>query len=53
MELLLTLLRQPVLILHVVEGASASVGSSQWCLVLESLLVVLVTEAKPEVNSIW
>ena len=54
-ELLLTLIRWSALILRGVEGASASLGSSQWCLVLESLLVVLVTGAKSEVNyvSIW
>ena len=55
-ELLLTLLRWSALILRGVEDASASLGSSQWCLVLESLLVVLlVTGAKSEVKyvSIW
>ena len=52
-ELLLTLIRWSALILRGVEGASASLGSSQWCLVLESLLVVLVTGAKSEVNYVF
>ena len=53
MELLLTLIRWSALILRGVEGASASLGSSQWCLVLESLLVVLVTGAKSEENYVF